>query len=112
MTEFSKIFDRYFALFGGPPVLAAKRADKRYVLIWPKGSKMEFMGKDLQVVSAAAGSGATSRSVLTIGERAEFTGVLKEEKYNYRKGYHIGTADRDCGNAYVARVLSWNNVRK
>lgn len=87
-----------------------KAPSKKYVLTWPAGSKMEFSGKKLQVVSSAAGSGELTRSVGNVGQRMEFTGVLKNDTYKYRPGYHKGTTGRDCGSAGIARVATWKTV--
>lgn len=87
-----------------------KSPNKKYVLTWPAGSKMEYSGRTLQVVSSATPSGNNGRSVGNIGQRIEFTGVLKDETYKYRRGYHIGTTQRDCGSAGIARVASWKTV--
>ena len=91
--------------------VSGKSPSRKYVLTWPMGSKMEFSGNKLQVVSSAAGSGDNMRNVGNVGQRMEFTGVLKNETYKYRPAYHVGTTERDCGSAGIARIATWKTVR-
>ncbi|NNC37095.1 MAG: hypothetical protein EX271_13020 [Acidimicrobiales bacterium] len=89
-----------------------KAPSKKYVLTWPMSATMEYMGKDLTVVSSAAGTGAQARSSATIGDRVEFTGVLKEIPFKHRVGYHAPTEFRNCKAPGIARVAAWKTVRK